>query len=266
MAIRFNKRNTVNAAIIIAIVSTVILYARSDGIVGTTLKNGNGCNCHSSSPSSNVSVTISGPDTLSINQTATYTVTISGGSLVRGGTNIAASSGNLQPLSGDLRKEANELTHTAPKSPVGGQVTFQFNYTAPLSPGTQTLFANGNSVNFNGSNSGDQWNFASNKSITVLQPTGIDDEVFANSFRLNQNYPNPFNPSTKISWQTAVGSNQTLKVYDIIGNLIAVLVDGWKEAGHHSIDFDAANLPSGVYLYELRVNNFALTKKMLLQR
>lgn len=266
MSIQFKKKNFVNAAIIIAFISTVILYARSGGIVGVTLKNGNGCDCHSSSPSSNVSVTILGPDTLLVSQTATYTVSISGGPLVRGGTNIAASSGNLLPVSGDLRKEANELTHVAPKSPVGGQVTFQFTYTAPSSPGIQTLFANGNSVNFNGSNSGDQWNFAANKLITVVQPTGIDDEISPSSFQLLQNYPNPFNPSTKISWYTPLGSQQSLKVYDVIGNEIAVLFDEWKEAGYHSVDFEAANLPSGVYIYELRTNNTAVTKKMLLQR
>ncbi len=266
MFIKFPSKNVTNAAILIAFVSTIILYARSEGIVGATLKNGSGCNCHSSSPSSNVVVVISGPDTLAVNQTATYTVTISGGPLSRGGTNIAASGGNLLPISGDLRKESNELTHTSPKSPAAGQVTFQFTYTAPASTGQQTLFANGNSVNFNGSSSGDQWNFAANKIITVVQPTGIEDDILSNTFELYQNYPNPFNPSTKISWQSSVSSQQSLKVYDVVGNEVAVLVDEWKEAGAHSVNFDAGNLPSGIYFYKLTIGGFVETKKMMLLR
>lgn len=266
MFIKVSNKNVINAAILIAFVSTIIIYARSEGIVGTTLKNGSGCNCHASSPSSNVAVVISGPDTLAINQAATYTVTISGGPLSRGGTNIAASGGNLLPISGDLRKESNELTHTSPKIPTAGQVTFQFTYTAPSSSGKQTLFANGNSVNFNGSNSGDQWNFAANKIITVVQPTGIEDNISINSFKLMQNYPNPFNPSTVIKWQSPISSQQSLSVYDVLGNELAVLVDEWKEAGAYSIKFEAENLPSGIYFYKLTIGSFVETKKMMLLR
>lgn len=266
MFIKVPIKNVINAAILIAFVSTIIIYARSGGIVGATLKNGSGCTCHSSSPSTNVTVVISGPDTLAINQTATYTVKISGGPLSRGGTNIAASGGDLLPISGDLRKESNELTHTSPKNAAAGEVTFQFTYTAPASPGQQTLFANGNSVNFNGSNSGDQWNFAANKIITVVQPTGIEDNISINSFKLMQNYPNPFNPSTVISWQSPIGSQQKLSVYDLLGNEVAVLVDEWLEAGNHSVNFDASNLPSGVYFYQLQRGSFVETKKMILLR
>ena len=85
-----------------------------------------------------------------------------------------------------------------------------------------------------------------------------------NSFLLKQNYPNPFNPSTKISWQAPVRSWQILKVYDVLGNEIAILVDEEKEAGYHSIDFNASELPSGVYFYQLRTGSFVETKKMLL--
>ncbi len=78
---------------------TAVLYAYSHGITGTTKKNGFGCNCHSPNPSPNVTVTINGPDTLMINQSAEYSVTISGGPLVRAGTDIAVSSGTLSPVS-----------------------------------------------------------------------------------------------------------------------------------------------------------------------
>ena len=260
------RKKSINLLFALLSVSAVIIYAHENGIVERTLKNGNGCTCHNDFPSAGVLVVIAGPDTLAVNQTATYTVTISGGPLVRGGTNIAASNGNVLPVSGDLRQEANELTHVSPKTPVAGQVTFQFTYTAPATVGSQTLFANGNSVNFNGANSGDQWNFAANKLINVVQPTDIVDDILVNSFQLNQNYPNPFNPSTKISWQSPVSNWQVLKVFDVLGDEVATLVDEWKEAGNYSINFDASNLPSGVYVYRLMTGNFVETKKMMLLR
>lgn len=246
------------------IVSAVIIYAHENGIVERTLKNGDGCTCHSDSPSANVLVTISGPDTLEVGQSAIYTVTIQGGPLGSGGTNIAASDGNLDPVSGDLKKESNELTHVSPKLPSSGIVTFQFIFTAPNSTGQQILFANGNSVNLNGDNSGDLWNFAANKIINIVQPTGIDDQFLASSFELLQNYPNPFNPSTKISWQSPVGSWQMLKVYDVLGNEVATLVDEYKPVGNYEVKFDASNLASGIYLYQLKAGNFIETKKMIL--
>lgn len=86
------------------------------------------------------------------------------------------------------------------------------------------------------------------------------------NFVLMQNYPNPFNPSTKISWQSAVGSWQTLKVYDILGNEVATLVDGFMEAGEHKIEFEANDLASGVYVYRLQADGFIETKKMVLLR
>jgi len=83
-------------------------------------------------------------------------------------------------------------------------------------------------------------------------------------FALYQNYPNPFNPSTIISWQLPVTSDVQLKVYDVIGNEVAKLVDGHKEAGHHNVEFDASALPSGVYFYTLTTGDFISTKKMIL--
>ncbi len=80
---------------------------------------------------------------------------------------------------------------------------------------------------------------------------------------LEQNYPNPFNPTTKISWQSAVGSWQTLKVFDILGNEIKTLVNKYLPAGNHSVEFNAANLSSGIYFYKLQANDKVLVKKMI---
>ena len=87
-------------------------------------------------------------------------------------------------------------------------------------------------------------------------------------FELEQNYPNPFNPSTKISWQSAVSSWQTLKVYDILGNEVATLVDEYKSARMHNVEFriDNLELSSGIYFYRLQSGNFIESKKMILLR
>ena len=91
------------------------------------------------------------------------------------------------------------------------------------------------------------------------------------SFSLEQNYPNPFNPSTKIIWQSPVGSWQTLKVYDVLGKEVATLVDEYKSSGMYNLQFTMNNLPagrqglsSGIYFYQLRAGDFVQTKKMVI--
>ncbi|NMB81939.1 MAG: T9SS type A sorting domain-containing protein [Ignavibacteria bacterium] len=85
-------------------------------------------------------------------------------------------------------------------------------------------------------------------------------------FSLLQNYPNPFNPATVISYQLTVGNWVTLKVYDLLGREIAILVNEYKQPGNYNCEFKIENgeLPSGVYLYNLRAGNISQTKKMLL--
>lgn len=85
-------------------------------------------------------------------------------------------------------------------------------------------------------------------------------------FSLNQNYPNPFNPSTWISWQSPVRSWQTIKVYDVLGNEVATLVDEYKPAGYYSIEFDGSRLSSGVYFYSIRSGDYFEVKKMNLMK
>ena len=95
--------------------------------------------------------------------------------------------------------------------------------------------------------------------------TDVENDLpqIVNEFSLSQNYPNPFNPATKISWQSPVGSHQILKIYDITGKEILTLVDEYKSAGKHEINFDASLLSSGVYLYKLVAGNYSETKKMV---
>jgi len=86
------------------------------------------------------------------------------------------------------------------------------------------------------------------------------------SFLLEQNFPNPFNPTTKISWLSPVSGLQTLKVYNILGNEIATLVNEYKEAGRHEIEFDASKLASGVYIYKLTAGEFSQSRKMIIAK
>ena len=90
-----------------------------------------------------------------------------------------------------------------------------------------------------------------------------------NKFELKQNYPNPFNPITKIRYSiSSVGTSLMkfvqLKVYDILGNEVATLVNEEKPAGNYEIEFNASSLPSGIYFYKLITNGFNSVRKMLL--
>ena len=85
-------------------------------------------------------------------------------------------------------------------------------------------------------------------------------------FNLYQNYPNPFNPETKIEFSLKTSGKIKLLVYDVLGNKIATLIDGFEQSGLHSINFNASVLSSGVYFYKLFSKDFTVTKKMILLR
>ncbi|MEO8209941.1 MAG: T9SS type A sorting domain-containing protein, partial [bacterium] len=83
-------------------------------------------------------------------------------------------------------------------------------------------------------------------------------------FSLSQNYPNPFNPVTKINYELRITNYVSLKVYDILGNEVFVLVNEKQNAGSYEVDFDGSNFSSGLYYYKLQTDNFNETKKMTL--
>ena len=93
----------------------------------------------------------------------------------------------------------------------------------------------------------------------------IDEEVNpVLDFELNQNYPNPFNPTTTINFTIPTTSYVSLKIFNILGKEVTIFVNELKNAGTHSIIFNAAGLSSGVYFYQLKLNNFTATKKFTL--
>ncbi|MCI0715771.1 MAG: T9SS type A sorting domain-containing protein [Chlorobi bacterium] len=93
---------------------------------------------------------------------------------------------------------------------------------------------------------------------------GIQTTEIPNYYSLSQNYPNPFNPSTTIRFSVPKNTNVTLKVYDVLGKEVAVLVNELKQAGFHTVDFDASHLASGIYFYKIEAGDFNSVKKMIL--
>jgi Peptidase family C25/Secretion system C-terminal sorting domain len=98
-------------------------------------------------------------------------------------------------------------------------------------------------------------------------PTSVEeDNVIPTEFVLYQSYPNPFNPSTKIKFVIPKSSFVNLKVYNVLGKETATLVNEQRPAGTYEVEFNAVNLPSGVYFYKLQAGSFVETKKMVLLR
>jgi plastocyanin len=103
--------------------------------------------------------------------------------------------------------------------------------------------------------------------VNVQNPVSVsDDDLIADKFELMQNYPNPFNPSTSIKYTISNRQFVLLKIYNILGDEIATLVNEEKEQGVYSITFDATGLSSGMYLYKLQAGSFVEMKKMILLR
>jgi hypothetical protein len=110
-------------------------------------------------------------------------------------------------------------------------------------------------------------NFSHNTSFTDIQwpgATSVDDLIVPDKLMLSQNYPNPFNPTTSIEYSVPNSEFVILKVYDILGNEVATLVNDFIQAGTHRITFNAADLASGIYVYKIVYGNKSLVNKMLL--
>lgn len=107
-----------------------------------------------------------------------------------------------------------------------------------------TFAANKDHINYNGKGAG------------IAQP--IDE------YKLYQNYPNPFNPNTIISFKINTPGTVIIKVHNLVGQVVATLVDEYKQPGSYEVNFDASNLSAGVYLYKLQINDFVSVKRMTL--
>lgn len=106
-------------------------------------------------------------------------------------------------------------------------------------------------------------------SLSVFVTDVIEESNTLKGFELSQNYPNPFNPATIINYQVPAASRIVLKVFDVLGNEVATLVDGYKSVGRYEINFDASSLSSGLYFYKLEAtannkNIYREVRKMIL--
>lgn len=110
-------------------------------------------------------------------------------------------------------------------------------------------------------------NWSSIASFRTVNPTGIEDEeLIPTEYALEQNFPNPFNPSTSFRFKLAEAGLTTLKIYNLLGQEVAEVLNEFMNAGTYDIRFDAAGLASGIYFYRIRVNDFSASKKMILVR
>lgn len=141
-----------------------------------------------------------------------------------------------------------------------GDGTYQANLTAPLAVGTDTITAKVVTLT-------DTVSIFQKAVITYVTPASIrESHLKPGQYFLFQNYPEPFNPSTKIKFQIPEISFVTLKIYDVLGNEISILVNGEKSKGTYEVEFNASDLASGIYFYQLRGGNYIQTKKMILLR
>jgi len=102
---------------------------------------------------------------------------------------------------------------------------------------------------------------------SVYEVVGMGkDNLTLSGHSLAQNYPNPFNPSTRIQYSVASSQNVTLKVFDVLGNEVATLVNEPKAPGVYTVQFNGGNLTSGVYFYKLQSGSFVQTKKFILMK
>ena len=253
---------------------SLIIYANINhehGYVEVTKRDGGlGCQCHGINPTDSVIVWIEGPDTVSVGDTTRYKLLMTGGPAVAGGFDLASYFGDLDSTDTLTHVLFGELTHTDPNPFTNDTVTWNFLYTAPDSAVTDTLYSVGNSVNGNGNPTYDQWNFGENFTVHVIdEPVNVEKEnLLPEGFVLYQNYPNPFNPSTKIRFVIASEAKQsqlvTLKIYDVLGKEVATLINEERLAGEYEVEFNAADLASGIYLYKIETLKFSATRKMLL--
>lgn len=244
-------------AVFLVFVFLTVIYARAS-YTGYTRKSGNGCTCHGSNANSSVVVETSGPSEVQIGATATYQVTISGGSGSAVCVDIAVSGGTLSAFDSNLKLSGSELITNGTKTYSNGKYTYKFNYKAPAATGTQTIYATG----LSSKNSG--WNFAPDKTVKIISATGVEDLALPRQFSLEQNYPNPFNPTTKINFSLPLDEHVTIKLYDMLGNEVKIIASGFYKAGNHTINFSAGELASGTYIYTLESSRYNSSRKLLL--
>jgi hypothetical protein len=195
------------------------------------------------------------PDTIPANGTSQAVITIS----PKNNSDTLLASGGQIILSNTGAGLLSSVTDL-------GDGTYEATLTAPIAVGSDTISAKV----ISGS---DTVRIFWKAIVFYSNPVSVNENLDSpNNFKLYQNSPNPFNPSTKIKYtipnvvesETKQSNFVTLKVYDLLGNEIATVVNEEKPAGTFEVEFNADNLPSGIYFYKMQAGNFINTKKMIM--
>ena len=180
--------------------------------------------------------------------------------------------GNMKVLT-DMGNNMYQYNTVVPAGTNGGNFEYKF---AVMYPGADTI--NGGSQPLDneggfGRNhafilSGQELTVVNNNQWGVFTPTDVEriEDLTPNAYQLEQNYPNPFNPSTVIKYSIPEAGFVTLKVFNLLGQEVATLVNNEQATGVYQATFDASQLSSGIYFYSLETKNFTSTKKMLLMK
>ncbi len=177
---------------------------------------------------------------------------------------------NKSHVSGETYQITLIITQTVRPNPSFFTMPVQVKFNTSLGDTTVTLFNNQQVQNFQFDITGDPQSISFDPGNWILKTlqgiTEVEDATIPREYSLEQNYPNPFNPITNIKFRISDFGFVSLKVYDVLGNEVATLVDEEKPAGNYKVDFSANGLTSGIYFYTLTAGNFKETKKMILMK
>jgi len=175
-------------------------------------------------------------------------------------------------ISGETYAISLTITQTVNSNPSFFTMPVQVKFITALGDTTVTLFNNQQVQNFQFDITGDPQSISFDPGNWILKTlqgvTEVEDATVPQDYSLEQNYPNPFNPTTSIRYAVSKKQFISLKVYDVLGNEVATLVNEEKDAGSYKVEFSTNDLQltSGIYLYTLTAGNFKETKKMVLMK
>ncbi|KXK44534.1 MAG: hemagluttinin repeat-containing protein [Chlorobi bacterium OLB5] len=257
------------AVIVIFFASSALLIGDENGRTGRTLKTStSGCSCHGSI-NTGVTVTITGPDTVNTGQTQQYTLTVTNTGKVGMGLDIATRLGTLGVVGNTTHLSNGELTHNANIPMTNGTASVNFNYTAPGTGGTDTLWAAGLAGNGQNNSGGDAWNHAVSKRIIVRSTVGIEPTISPADYKISNAYPNPFNPSTNFAISLVKETNVSIIIYDIKGSEIYRLFNNKLSSGSHTFTWSGLTnsgntAKSGIYFIKFNTGGIITTQKVIL--